>query len=315
MPTVRTAVVARAAIAASAFACAPVVPAAPATSWQFEGFQVYAHVPADPVGVVYVFHGSGGSAEIVNRIEPTDQLNALVARGYGWVATESTDRTVDRRWDVADPSLVSNPDLARLDRLHDELIATTAVAADTPMFGIGMSNGARMVTLWGQVFADSGHPVAAVAPFMGRAALPVRSAGGLTVPGFWVMAENDSVVSNPQIVTDQAANAANGVASELRTKNEEPLLAARFTRIPAIDETEAEAIRAALEGTGVWDEHGVRVMSIEDATPLILGLTLPPSFGATPAQVLNQIEAVLAVHQFVGLFGHEVADFFDDQLP
>lgn len=292
-------------------ACEPVVPVETPDAWLFEGFQVYSHVPDDPVGIVYLFHGSGGSAEIANRIEPTDQLNELVERGYGWVATESTERTGNKRWAVFDPSLVTNPDLARLTRLHDELIADTGVTPDTPIFGIGMSNGARMVTLFGQTFADAGYPVAAVAPFMGRAAPSVQAAGGLTVPGFWVVAENDTVVDNAAVIADHDQSAALGVATRLHVKPEEPLLANRFTRIPAIDATEAEQIRAALQGTGAWDASGTRVMSIDDTIAAVSQLTLPPSFGATPAQVSNQIQALLALHQFVGLYRVGVANFFD----
>ena len=296
-------------------ACAPVVPVENADDWSFEGFQVYSFVPEDPVGIVYVFHGSGGSAEIANKIEPTDQLNELVERGYGWVATESTERTGDKRWEVVNPSLTTNPDLARLTRLHDELTATTGVEVTTPIFGIGMSNGARMVTLFGQTFSDAGYPVAAIAPFMGTAAPVVRQGGGLDVPGIWVLAENDTVTDNAQIVLDQAANATSGATSQLLTKVEEPLLSARFTRIPAIDDGEAEVIRSALEGTGGWNEDGTRVLPIDDLIPLVLDLNLPPSFGATSAQVRNQIQAMLAMHQFVGLYRTQVADFFDAQLP
>ncbi|MEM7140092.1 MAG: hypothetical protein AAF548_03605 [Actinomycetota bacterium] len=302
-------------LAVLAAACDPVSFDTAPDDWSFEGFQVYSHVPDDPVGIVYFFHGSGGSAAFATKVETVDTINELVARGYGWVATESTERTGDKRWEVADANPVTNPDLARLDRLHDELIATTDVAFDTPIFGVGMSNGARMVTLWGQTLANAGDPVAAVAPFMGRAAPLVDAIGGLTIPGFWVIAENDSVVPNAAIAVDQAQNAATGAASVLFTKGEEPLLDARFTRIPEIDETEADAIEAALLATGAWDAQGERVMSIDDTIAAVSGLSLPPSFGASAADVRSQIQAILALHQYVGIFKAALANFFDAQLP
>lgn len=296
-------------------ACDPVVHSVEPDAWAFEGFSVYSHVPDDPVGIVYLFHGSRGSAEIANKVEPIDQLNELVERGYGWVATESTERTGDKRWDVFDGDIATNPDLARLARLHDRLIADTDIDEKTPILGIGMSNGARMVTLFGQVFADEGYPVAAVAPFMGRAALPVRQAGGLTVPAFWVIAENDSIGDNDGTRADQAANAATGAPSRIVVKREEPLLAARFTRIPEIDADEAETIRAALEATGGWDTDGTRVLPVAEVNALVSELRVPASFGARPADVRSQVQAILAEHQFVGIFRVAVADFFDAQLP
>lgn len=276
---------------------------------------MHSHVPDDPVGVVFVFHGTGGSADIVTKIEVVDQLNALVERGYAWVATESTDRTATRRWVVGDASLTTNPDLARLGRLHAALVETTAITAATPIFGIGMSNGARMVTLFGEAFHDAGLPVAAVAPFMGQAANPVRAGGGLSIPGFWVIAANDQTVPNPAIVADQAANEDNGVASVLAVKHEESLLSLRFTRIPAVDGDEAAAITDALAATGVWDERGRRVVSIDEALRVLPTVSLPAGTGATSGQIADQVGAILAVHEFVGLFREAVADFFDARLP
>lgn len=301
-------------VAALATACDPVVPIEDPEQWVFEGFDVYSYVPDDPVGVVHVFHGTGGSAAIATRIEMTDQLNELVARGYGWVATESTQRTGNRRWNVLDPDPAQNPDLARLARLHDRVIDDTDVTAETPIFGIGMSNGARMVTLFAQVFADAGRPVAAVAPFMGRAAPSVQAEGGLRVPGYWVVAENDTTVDNVAIEVDQRANAATGAESRLVRKAEEPLLAARFTRIPQIDAEEAEAIRAALEATGGWDADGVRVLPVDEVEARVAELTVPRSFDAPANEVRAQVQAILAVHQFVGFHKYGLADFFDAQL-
>ena len=297
-----------------ATACAPVSHVVEPDAWEFEGFTVYSHVPDDPVGIVYLFHGTGGSADIANRIESVDQLNELVERGYGWVSTESTERTGDKRWNVFDPGIASNPDLARLTRLHTRLVDETEVDETTPIFGIGMSNGARMVTLFGQVFANEGYPVAAVAPFMGEAAPLVNLTGGLTVPAFWVIAENDTVVDNDAIRADQAANAATGAASTIVVKREEALTGFRFLRIPAIDATESTAIRTALVASGVWDEQGRRVVAIDEVPGALAGLRVPPSFGASDADVRDQIQVILALHQFTGVFRVAVADFFDARI-
>ena len=157
----------------------------PAVQWQrstFEGFDVISYVPEHPRGIVYLFHGTGGSARFAEKVETTDVLNRLVARGYGFVSTSSTERTGDRRWNVADPSLTTNPDLARLTRLQAHIVATTPVEANTPLVGIGMSNGARFVTLWGQSGRNAGYPVKAIWASHGRTADPYEPRGQLTVP-------------------------------------------------------------------------------------------------------------------------------------
>ncbi|MEM9257042.1 MAG: hypothetical protein AAGA91_16490 [Pseudomonadota bacterium] len=294
-------------------ACDPVVPIAPIEDSEFEGFTVYSVIPDNPVGIVYLFHGSGGSANFALKIETLDQSNELVRRGYGWVATESTERDGNRRWNVNNPSIASNQDLARLARLHAHIVDSGAVTDATPIFGIGMSNGARMVTLFGQVFADNGYPIVAVAPVMGRAAPSVQLAGGLQIPGYWVNAVNDTVVPPAGVAQDQQASAALGVTSVLARKGEENLLPIRFTRIPAVDVEEAELIYDQLAASGVWDANGKRVVDLGTAVSIVAGLTPPPGTGATVTQIRNQISALLALHQFTALYALPLADFFDAQ--
>ena len=294
-------------------ACDPVTAPPTVSSDEFEGFTVHRVIPDNPIGIVYLFHGSGGSAQFGLKIETLDQTNQLLARGYGWVATESTQRDGNKRWDVNNPVITTNPDLARLARLHAHLISTTPIDEDTPIFGIGMSNGARMVTLFGQVFADNGYPVLAVAPYMGTAAPWVKLTGGLRIPGIWVNAINDATVAPGAVAADQAASAALGVPSVLFTKLEEPLLPVRFTRIPAINLDEAEQIYLSLAGSGVWDADGNRQVALDTAIVTILATPVPPGTGATPAQVRNQVSAMLGLHQFTAAFAPFVADFFDAQ--
>jgi len=301
-------------IVLTAFACQPVSPDETWDSWEFEGFRIVSFVPEDPVGLVYFFHGSGGSAAFVSRIETTEMINELTSRGYGFVATESTLRTGTRRWAVSDPSLVTNPDLARLTRLHAAMITVTDVTATTPILGIGMSNGARMVTLFGQSFADAGYPVAAIAPYAGRVADPVAAAGGLTVPSFFVINVNDQIVDNAAIITNYEDAVANGTPAVLTTKYEEPLRAMRFTRIPAIDESEAQAVRRAFEATGVWDATGDRIVDIEPAIDLLSQVDLPTSVRSERGAIRSQVQALLGLHQFTALYKSPLADFFDDQL-
>ena len=73
------------------WSCATVQPVVELDDWRFEGYQVYSHVPANPVGIVYLFHGSFGSAEFARKVETTDVINELVLRNYGVIASEFPD--------------------------------------------------------------------------------------------------------------------------------------------------------------------------------------------------------------------------------
>jgi hypothetical protein len=289
--------------------CDPVTPAVTFTRSTFEGFDVVSYVPDHPVGLAYLFHGTGGSAGFATRVETVDTLNELIARGYGFVATESTERTGDERWDVDDGSLATNPDLARLARLQDHLEDTTALDAATPLVGIGMSNGARFASLWGQAWAGAGYPVRALAMYMGRIAPPVARGGGLTVPTFFVTAENDFTVPPDGVIADYFTTTAQGTPTGLVVAREQPLTAARFLRIAGVDQAAADATFAALVATGAWDADGHRPVPIDEAVTRLAGTQLPAAVGPVANEVVNQCALVLAVHQMRGDVKVPVADF------
>ena len=295
-------------------ACGPVAPSVSFTHSQFEGFDVISYVPDQPTAIVYVFHGSQGSANFAEKVETVDVLNELIGRGYGMVATESTERTGDKRWLVDNPSLQTNPDLARLTRLHQHLIDTTGVGASTPIVGIGMSNGSRFVTLFGQTWSDAGYPVKAIAPYMGRIAGPVEQSGGLTVPSFFVTAENDFTSPPGPIIADYNDTHAAGTPAELRVAEERNLTSGRFLRIPGIDGSEAQEIFDALVDTGAWNGAGERIVTMDEAVVRASNAQLPSSVTAQRAEIANQCALVLAVHQMRADYKVPMANFFADFL-
>jgi hypothetical protein len=289
----------------------PVTPHATFSTWRFEGFDVVSYVPEDPTGLVYVFHGSHGSADFATKVETVDTLNELIDRGYGFVSTESTERTGNKRWNVFEPSLTTNPDLARLTRLHQHLVDATPVADSTPLVGIGMSNGARFVSLWGERWAAAGYPVASIAMYMGTIAPPVTRGGGLSVPTFFVVAEHDYTTPPAPIIAERDATAASGTPTELIVAREQPLSSARFLRIPGIDGPEAETTFQALVATGAWDSQGRRLAPIEQAVALAETAHLPATVLSEGNEIANQCALVLAIHQMRGDVRSSVGDFFD----
>ena len=103
----------------------PVTPSVTFTHSTFEGFPVISYVPDHPVAMIYLFHGSNGSADFAEKVETTAVLNTFIARGYGFVSTSSTERTGDRRWEQGNQSLTNNPDLSRLLRLQKLKVSNT----------------------------------------------------------------------------------------------------------------------------------------------------------------------------------------------
>lgn len=291
----------------------------PAVSWQrttFEGFDVISYVPDRPRGLVYLFHGTNGSASFADRVETTDVLNRLVARGYGFVSTSSTERTGDQRWNAADPSLTTNPDLARLARLQSHLVATTPVAPNTPLAGIGMSNGARFVTLWGQAWKNGGYPVKAIWASHGRTADPFAPKGKLTVPTAFSTSKNDFTVPPGGIIINFSTARDAGTPTELYVSQERNLSAGQYERIPGVDANEAKQVVAALIATGVWNSQGARVEpNVETAAARARSATLPASVAPQAREIDNETAVLLAVHGFTAEYAEQAIAFFSRYVP
>ena len=282
----------------------------------FEGFPVVSYVPEHPRGMVYLFHGSNGSANFAERVETTDVLNRLIARGYGFVSTSSTERTGDKRWNAADPSLTANPDLARLVRLQANLVATTGLEANTPLVGIGMSNGARFVTLWGQSWRNAGYPVKAIWPSHGTTAKPYDGPGQLTVPTFFTSSENDFTSRPGPIIQNYLTASNSGTPSELNISRERRLSSLQYERIPGIDPNEGKQIVASLIATGAWNAQGDRVEpDVAQAAAKGLAATMPASVGSVRNEIDSETLLQLAVHQFTAEFAEKAIAFFDRYVP
>lgn len=297
----------------SGCAVTPIVP------WQhstFEGFPVISYVPEHPKGMVYLFHGTGGSANFAQRIETTDVLNRLTTRGYGFVSTSSTERTGNRRWNVADPSLTTNPDLARLARLQAHLVATTPIEASTPIVGVGMSNGARFVTNWGQAWRNAGYPVKAIWASHGTTAPAFDGPGQLTVPTVFTTSANDFTVPPGTVIQSFLVAHNAGTAAEIYSSQERRLTAPPYERIPGIDGPESQQIVAALIATGVWNAQGDRIESdIETAAAKIQAASLPASVQAQRNEINDETALQLAVHQFTAEYAEQVISFFNRYVP
>jgi hypothetical protein len=306
---------------AAAGLAACVTPITPTVVYQqstFEGFDVISYVPANPTGMIYLFHGSGGSANFATKVDTVDVLNRFVAQGYGFVSTSSTERTGDKRWNASNPSLTTNPDLARLARLQAHLVATTALESATPLAGIGMSNGSRFVTLWGQTWKDAGYPVQVIWASHGKIADPVTAAGGLTVPTVFSTSVNDFTSPPFPIAVGYQQTIQAGTPGLYLASKERALNASTYPRIPGIDATEANAIVAALKGTGVWNAQGVRVVpDIQVAVAQAQSAVFPASIFADGLgnDVVNETARVLAIHQFTSEFLPQVDAFFGTYIP
>jgi len=291
----------------------PILPVDEFTETTFEGFDLIQYIPAEPTGLVFLFHGSNGSARFAKKLEVINLLNPLIELGYGFVATESTQRVKPKRWDPHDLDPASNPDLARLNRLYRHLVDTTGVSEQTPLFAFGMSNGAVFTSAFGHVAQKESFPIRALAMYSGQVSRQVRDDGGLTVPTLFVIAENDSEVNNESIRSQQEAMEAAGVTTEMYESRECGLSPYRFTRIPGISEAQSLELFDLATFAGIVDAHGLRILPLDEAVEAVEELSLLPEIEPYRQELANQLGVVWAMHKVSSRWSDEHVAFFENE--
>jgi dienelactone hydrolase len=270
----------------------------------FEGYDVAYYFPDELEGLSFVFHGSGGDTGLVETVECTAILNAFIEAGIGYVATESTNRDA-AQWNNSSSNPDVNPDLARMQRLRDFLIASTPVEDTTPLFSFGFSNGGTFAALFGQAASDWGWPM--------RAASVHNSGIGSTdleIPVIFVVSENDEIVNNDVVYDTYEAQIASGYVAEWRESLEIPLYRTRFLRIEYYDPRDTqETFQATVDG-GLVDADGVRLFELRQIDPILNAWVddFPDVF--YPSMAKAQLRVVWATHRINGEFAQQESDFF-----
>lgn len=276
------------------------------------------HIPKSPRGIIYLFHGSGGSEAFAARLHTRRVLAPLIAAGFGFVAAPSLDRTDVRRWrlDSLDPAV--NPDVNYMLSLHREMVRRGEIGDATPVFTMGMSNGGGFANLFAAAAKAQGLPVTAVANYMGPFPAAMRGAESVA-PTLVVVGQTDGLV---------AADAVAQVASELRRKGaqievhlvaERRVCASDLALVADLTPAMAEAlIRERMPAWGVLDANGARQVFLED--PLIdradmaaLGRMLAPA-GASARDVMNELLIAWGAHQMRSDFADRQLAFFQAAL-
>ena len=291
-------------------------------------------VPPNPRALMLMLHGTGGSADFINRTEAEAVALAAIERGYAVasyeaeeVAAGDLDGDQKIRWDA--DRLVTNVDFANLDALIRDIRARGAIAADLPLVVMGMSNGGSMSVSLGGVSAI-GELAAAFGALRFAAAASYCASGRITAalqtltPTAWYLCRRDT---HPQVgeqgnmnsETNSAALARRGVATEVAYHEPSPIYDERFTRVSGIDRATSTAIVGELRNAGFVDPDGILNAPVADVVRAFIAA--PASFpmlrgldATAKRDVSNQISAVYADHTFFSDLTEQMLDFFDAQL-
>ncbi len=282
---------------------------APAPTWRpvmrsMDGRDLYFHTPPDPVGIVFFFHGAGGASR--GWVEPGNAenwqaLRDAVARGYAVAVTESGDRQA-RQWSTVDPP-EANPDIQHVRAFHASLVAEGVLAADLPIFGIGMSNGGGFVSRVADALGWQGAVVY-------DAGCRARLAATTRVPIAWHLSHNDRRVSNQDAFACYDLLRRRDIPTELRILAPQPVHPMRLRRGPAVGPAEAEQVQQALATAGLLDrvDYLIQPPSTSAWRAALAGIP-----GVPAGQIADQLDVCWTEHQLFADFDHWALDFFDRQ--
>ncbi|MBI4061968.1 MAG: hypothetical protein HY403_11125 [Elusimicrobia bacterium] len=268
-----------------------------------DGLDTYYQVPPSARGVIYFFHGTGGSA--VNMSSNTEMrilAASALAQSHALVFLESTDRTAKQWTPTANPA--TNPDILHITAVRDYLRTSAGVSAQWPEYGVGMSNGGGYVPYAGYHFSYD-----AVAIYCAAGYDQVLQLADYAVPTFFMQAQNDTIVNNADIQTNYNLLVGKGVTTVLYTNNEEALTQERFTRIPGITTAESQGLFNSLIATGFIDADGAFLQSPRAVALGDVGVQYAAEF----SDIKDQLYAVYAEHTFTSEFASQNLSFFSAQ--
>ena len=257
--------------------------------------------PPDPQGIVWAFHGGGGSLVSVLQTEWISIYNELLDRGLGVVLTQSRDRTAGR-W--------SERDVEHLGNILDHLGQTSGITSDLPMGVLAFSNGTHMVS-W--MLDVEEWDVRAASLHQGSSLVE-------DIPTLYVSAENDEIGRNEAYyrvsgIVDRCARTAGDC--RLLAAEELTLRPLRFTRLPNVSEEDSRAYFADMVRLELVDEDGERLASIDteaDINRVHERLRRGVRNREFVERVATQVRVVWATHRLSAVFAAQEAEFLASHL-
>lgn len=262
-------------------------------------------LPSSVRGLVFSFHGSGGSGDLpFSKTEAQVSTRLWLSRGFGVVGLDSVDR-VNRQWNLQ--LSLSNPDVVNVSGILTRLRALGLISQSTPIYCEGSSNGggfcSRVSALLGMraqslMIADGVEAILAQVP----------------TPTIWTLGRNDPTLTPGYLERSQASAdslAARGVAWERNVVEPTPVYPERFARIEGISLSDSIALSSSLRTAGFLDASGY---VIQDPRSNALDALIPTTLRAYTGEIVGQMEAAYGGHEYTSDYAHRVVHFFEAQL-
>lgn len=295
----------------------------PAVRETIAGRTTLRNMPKQPRGLVYLFHGTGGSETFAQRTHAQRVIAQLTAAGYGYLSAPSLDRTQARRWDLSSVDPASNPDVAYMLAVHAALIAKGEIARDTPVFTMGMSNGGGFANLFAAAAKAQGLPVKAVADYMGPFPAAMREAlrpGGPAAlsPTLLILSRNDGLVNAEQTGAIARRLQGEGARIEAHLNEEKRICPATFNLVTGLTaQDRSRLVTTTLPAAGITNSAGERILFRDRA---VIGREEMAELRRRLAEIpeARAIEEALLIawagHQMRSDYASRQVEFFDAAL-
>ena len=218
---------------------------------------VYSYFPSAHKGIVFLLHGSGGSAlQFTSGFEENEVIKELVNDGFAVIITEAEEATtgIDAngdgklRWALLPVDSVTNVDYANIRIITDTFYLRGTTSRTKPRYSLGMSNGGAFSAALSYVYSFRAG-ISYCAP--GGSFL----AGNSTVPFQFCMQRFDNnpdvgPQGNADALTNSQTLSSRGICSKYFINEHSPVYPERFARRNDISLAASAAIFSELKNHG-----------------------------------------------------------------
>ena len=275
------------------------------------------YVPADAVGLVFLLHDTGSSANFwFNTPEASLLTRDLVAAGYGVVALNSLNRTPGT-WS-ASTTLATNLDALNHVAALNKFIQDGLPAATRPAFFLGYGAGAEAAARYADLLATA-SPARNVAGAVlycatGSQSLAITS----KVPHFFALAANDDTLGSTGLASARSNAqilAGRGIAANAITNTVTPVHPGRFRALsltnPTFTDADAAALWTGVKSAGLLDANNY-VKSLPGTAAIAAGL--PEPYRARAADISAQLSVAAAAQEFFSEANLRVLNFLNNRV-
>lgn len=281
------------------------VPSWTVRAGSFNSIPVSYYIPPEPIGLVFIFHGTGGSGagQFVGS-EFLSLFRDLVASGFGVAAFDSLNRETGQ-WNttVTGPA---NPDIVRVNNVLAGMRQQGIISGTLPLLAFGHSNGGFFATYSATVMNWVAVSISSVQGAIGAST-------SYTGPVAWWMPKNDD---HPQVgpaglatsITRYESHVNRGVHARHTIQEAMPLFPERFARSLYLTMADSLEVYGIFKARNWIDEDDFLV---KNPNEIDFRSVLPARYTETmKIAVSGQLEGTHMTHEFTNFTPHITVDLF-----